>query len=109
MIRLFLSSLLGSLNRGKGRALFVIYHVGRAWCEATIMCAHSSVCVEVGVGLAMWWWNSFPLIGIGRLMFLISLQAYANLLKGNLDGLKKRDKKTAKAAAVKARKAKAVE
>lgn len=39
----------------------------------------------------------------------ISLQAYANLLKGNLDGLKKRDKKTAKAAAVKARKAKAVE
>jgi hypothetical protein len=34
-------------------------------------------------------------------------QAYANLLKGNLDGLKKRDKKTAKAAAAKAKKPKA--
>lgn len=33
--------------------------------------------------------------------------AYANLLKGNLDGLKKRDKKTAKAAAAKAKKSKA--
>lgn len=37
----------------------------------------------------------------------LSLQAYANLLKGNLDGLKKRDKKTAKAAAAKAKKSKA--
>lgn len=36
-----------------------------------------------------------------------SSQAYANLLKGNLDGLKKRDKKTAKAAAAKAKKSKA--
>ena len=34
-------------------------------------------------------------------------KAYANLLKGNLDGLKKRDKKTAKAAAAKAKKLKA--
>lgn len=38
---------------------------------------------------------------------LLPLQAYANLLKGNLDGLKKRDKKTAKAAAAKAKKSKA--
>lgn len=38
---------------------------------------------------------------------VIFLQAYANLLKGNLDGLKKRDKKTAKAAAAKAKKSKA--
>ncbi len=36
----------------------------------------------------------------------LSLQAYAALLKTNLDGLKKRDKKTAKAAADKAKKAK---
>lgn len=35
------------------------------------------------------------------------VQAYANLLKANLDGLKKRDKKTAKAAAIKAKKSKA--
>ncbi len=36
-----------------------------------------------------------------------TLQAYATLLKTNLDGLKKRDKKTAKAAAAKAKKSKA--
>ena len=49
------------------------------------------------------------MVTIWMINFSISMQAYANLLKGNLDGLKKRDKKTAKAAAVKARKAKAVE
>lgn len=32
-------------------------------------------------------------------------QAYANVLKANMDGLKKRDKKTAKAAASSKRKA----
>ncbi len=37
----------------------------------------------------------------------VSLQAYAALLKTNLDGLKKRDKKTAKAAANKAKISKA--
>lgn len=37
---------------------------------------------------------------------VVVVQAYANLLKGNLDGLKKRDKKTAKAAAAKAKKSK---
>jgi len=35
--------------------------------------------------------------------------AYANLLKASMDGLKKRDKRTAKAAASKVKKAKATQ
>ena len=49
-------------------------------------------------------WNNVLLLGsFVNVIYLIPLQAYANVLKANMDNLKKRDKKTEKSKAKKSK------